>query len=590
MLSPQPILNVPYLSTLTNLHHYQPHHYQYHHNTTIGPEKLFFRNCRINSFNSSDHSWNAATAKLVAKWGKTVHNRRLHRLKRSMVKESRTCTSQRQPPGPTNAGVPAKYERPSKQNFISSIGERPEHSLVIADDKAHTEGSELCLAKCSARKEETTTQNEGSKLGDLSVDPMESNKKASAAARQSSHCDRDHKGVRGLTPDQFAARKKQEAVAVVMAAFHKWFDKRLQIISYAYEQSEASENSGGGTAGESGAGDGASGTGGSGRPTRTKRPLDGDDQDNSSAGGDEGDPNRGGSKRAKKDVELECKWACPFYKHDPLKYSKHRSCTGPGWPSLHRLKEHLYRIHREPKHSCVRCNKPFVDKKDLDDHLRADMRCEKMDLAPVQGIDPATEAKIKVRKKAGVTDEQRWREIYLILFPNTNLKAIPSPYYDGNVSLGSPQKADFSRMKKRIQKELPDLVQKRVERSFDKLEVEVKQKMREFIQDGLLEIFNDDGSPIVTPAVTPRAATPGLCVANDQSDNPVDKGDDSLDLWNLLEPDMPFPFGAFMSNDFDFTTQFGPAGSADCHNSEEQSDSGYASTCTARDAPSRAEV
>lgn len=58
------------------------------------------------------------------------------------------------------------------------------------------------------------------------------------------------------------------------------------------------------------------------------------------------------------------------------------------------------------------------------------MPCEKLDVVPLlQGIDETTEAKLKVRKKncPGMTDEQRWRDIYMILFPEANPNAVPSP-------------------------------------------------------------------------------------------------------------------------------------------------------------------
>ncbi len=29
---------------------------------------------------------------------------------------------------------------------------------------------------------------------------------------------------------------------------------------------------------------------------------------------------------------------CPFFKRDPQRHSKHRSCTGPGWRTIHRVK------------------------------------------------------------------------------------------------------------------------------------------------------------------------------------------------------------------------------------------------------------
>jgi hypothetical protein len=32
------------------------------------------------------------------------------------------------------------------------------------------------------------------------------------------------------------------------------------------------------------------------------------------------------------------KLGCPFFKRDPRRHSKHRSCTGPGWKTVHRVK------------------------------------------------------------------------------------------------------------------------------------------------------------------------------------------------------------------------------------------------------------
>ena len=32
------------------------------------------------------------------------------------------------------------------------------------------------------------------------------------------------------------------------------------------------------------------------------------------------------------------RFACPFYKHDPMRYRNRRTCPGPGWPTVHRMK------------------------------------------------------------------------------------------------------------------------------------------------------------------------------------------------------------------------------------------------------------
>jgi hypothetical protein len=60
-------------------------------------------------------------------------------------------------------------------------------------------------------------------------------------------------------------------------------------------------------------------------------------------------------KRQKLSTKRARAFACPFYKHDPTRYSPHntdtqlarrfRTCSGPGWDSTHRLKEHLTRAH-----------------------------------------------------------------------------------------------------------------------------------------------------------------------------------------------------------------------------------------------------
>lgn len=162
---------------------------------------------------------------------------------------------------------------------------------------------------------------------------MEKNKSARAAQR-SSNCQSKQNGHRGQSPEQYLAAKKKEAVEKVMAAFNEWLDKGLAIISHAYESSGDSGDAFRGGP-DQGAGDSKPGR----SSGRAKRQFDGDDRDNSSSGGgDENGQDRGGNKRAKKDDLAERMFACPFFQHDPGSHNSHRSCTGPGWLSIHRLK------------------------------------------------------------------------------------------------------------------------------------------------------------------------------------------------------------------------------------------------------------
>ncbi|KAI0181686.1 hypothetical protein GGR52DRAFT_567907 [Hypoxylon sp. FL1284] len=507
------------------------------HGLVVAPLQLVPNN-QVNSFNSPDSAWNATRAELVARWEKINNTRGLHRFKRGMVKKLallKNSVTKSQPPGSTSADGP--------QRRIARAVSRPERAqaegpLVVGDLNG---SSEQCLAKLGIRTEYYKLNNGRYKPGDLS---MESKRKAGAAQRPG-HRQLDHVDT--------------------------------------YEASEASGNSDSGS-GATGSGDNNSEQGQSSRSSRTKRRLGGDDQDNSSAGGDEGGPDRGGNKRAKTDNEPERKFACPFFKHDAKTHSKHRSCTGPGWTSLHRLKEHLYRVHRLPKHTCPRCNGPFEDAKDLAEHLRADVPCEKLEVVPsLQGIDESIEAELRVRKKncPGMTDEQRWKDIYMILFPKANPKALPSPYSDHNDALGSTERAEeWRRAKKRIQKELPKFVQKKVERRFEKVGAEILNGLPDIVRDGLLELFEssprDEQSPTVTPAATPRAPTPSFSAASDQL--PVNSDDINVSWLDhpLFESGNQYFLGEM--NELDFAP-FDFGSSAE-YIDDKGSDSGYASTGT----------
>lgn len=38
------------------------------------------------------------------------------------------------------------------------------------------------------------------------------------------------------------------------------------------------------------------------------------------------------------DPMILCRFACPFYKYAPQIYGSRRSCPGPGWPTVHKMK------------------------------------------------------------------------------------------------------------------------------------------------------------------------------------------------------------------------------------------------------------
>ncbi|KAI0900678.1 hypothetical protein F4806DRAFT_164844 [Annulohypoxylon nitens] len=125
--------------------------------------------------------------------------------------------------------------------------------------------------------------------------------------------------------------------------------------------------------------------------------------------------------------------ACPYYKHDPIRFKHSRSCAGPGFSGIPRLKEHLYRRHASPQHRCSRCLIEFTTEASLRQHQRAPQACEITSDQQVDGkmtTSQQTALRSKKRRPAPSTDESKWNDIYCPLFPDTNPLNIPSPYLD----------------------------------------------------------------------------------------------------------------------------------------------------------------
>ncbi|KAF2728684.1 hypothetical protein EJ04DRAFT_581168 [Polyplosphaeria fusca] len=160
---------------------------------------------------------------------------------------------------------------------------------------------------------------------------------------------------------------------------------------------------------------------------RKSRPDDGPDDDPDEDGANK---RRRVSITTTEDSEAGPRFACPFYKHDPNRYRNRRTCPGPGWPTVHRMKEHLYRSHAQPI-SCPRCYQMFDADSDLSNHLRT-QPCDNASPQPVEGIDRETLKTLRRRSPPLKLEEDKWRDTYQLLFPSVPEQDIPSPYYDNN--------------------------------------------------------------------------------------------------------------------------------------------------------------
>jgi hypothetical protein len=65
----------------------------------------------------------------------------------------------------------------------------------------------------------------------------------------------------------------------------------------------------------------------------------------------------------------------------------------------------------------------------LTEHSRATDGCEKRDAIPMDGFNKDQERALKCRKAMfqANTEEEKWKHVYLILFPDAVLGEIPSP-------------------------------------------------------------------------------------------------------------------------------------------------------------------
>lgn len=77
---------------------------------------------------------------------------------------------------------------------------------------------------------------------------------------------------------------------------------------------------------------------------------------------------------------------------------------------------------------CERCWQTFSNQQRLTAHITVDavQICQVKPGHPPEGITPEIERKLKSRKKAylGQTEEDRWRDMYTLLFPGED---VPSP-------------------------------------------------------------------------------------------------------------------------------------------------------------------
>ncbi|KAF3765978.1 hypothetical protein M406DRAFT_351260 [Cryphonectria parasitica EP155] len=133
--------------------------------------------------------------------------------------------------------------------------------------------------------------------------------------------------------------------------------------------------------------------------------------------------------------------ACPFYRHNPQRYISTPFCQS-SWHSVRDVKEHVFRQHMQPKFRCNRCMQIFADDESLVLHQRLPEPCLLSEWLDSEGCDEA--AKEKIRKGDRGDENERWKRMFRILFPDVKAEAAPDGLIDPQVATpASPAETCF---------------------------------------------------------------------------------------------------------------------------------------------------
>lgn len=280
------------------------------------------------------------------------------------------------------------------------------------------------------------------------------------------------------------------------------------------------------------------------------------------------------------------RFACPFCKHEPAKYKNVKTCCGPGWLDVHRVKEHLYRRHCL-KSACPRCFEFFEDDKALKEHQRAEKSCKLKTKAPTNVISEDQEKLLRARAKPNSPSDEKWRDMYKILFPGDK---IPTPYYDGTEEEAFAKAEQQSRFKDldeckaffkaEIKRIVKPILEEEVESIFQAAQETMVKKANTLITDISNKLirtwrFQSEQSALIEPSPTSspspaRSATPEP-KQPDVFEALLDNvGEDPF--YNYIFPGGEFDFNEFIPEQPVIDLGF------DCGNSVMAPDSGYFSS------------
>ncbi|ETS81371.1 hypothetical protein PFICI_06373 [Pestalotiopsis fici W106-1] len=253
-------------------------------------------------------------------------------------------------------------------------------------------------------------------------------------------------------------------------------------------------------------------------------------------------------------------FACPFFKYDRSRYGHKRYCCGPGWPDMHRLKDHLFKRHMKPKH-CSRCWEVFQDEAALTSHQRSDPPCDVSPEVRIDGLDESQERKLRSSRKtfSKMAECDKWRKAYMIIFPSVAKDDIPLPYYVPEDYLDFPLGESSEKREAYLRQVLPKLVAEvlaerleGINLSHGDLQTICEETVNQALNDlpRLTHTPDDPQNGLQNGPETPvmhavsESSDCAIRAAHEQSQQVESSifGIDSIGLGNVFDP---FPWGPF---------------------------------------------
>ncbi|RYP33005.1 hypothetical protein DL767_004916 [Monosporascus sp. MG133] len=288
--------------------------------------------------------------------------------------------------------------------------------------------------------------------------------------------------------NEYLIHRKCIAIDRLMALLDKWLDSNPAFARHAQEGPASSSR-----CAASDKGDACStGTGPGHSSSRPKRGLPGSGMDGSDPSDDGDEKKERGNKRSRVDSPRAPPFACPFFKNDPSKHKHKQACTGPGWYSISRLKEHIYRCHFQ-RYKCVRCYKACKCAEELEEHQRADVPCHKSNAKNNADITEAQHQLLRKKPSAGKASTKQWTEIYQIIFPKA--KEIPSPYYEYEEGRSSQEWDTMQAYRELLRDDVTQRVRESLEARFDLIEDRLKADFVDIVRNALGDALKQHPDP-----------------------------------------------------------------------------------------------